>query len=126
MPAFIQAISKTKKDTDDNMPRLNLKEFFTTGTMDEPLLRKRSDDKSAAGQPECAKMACITAGTSRLVLGRQAATSASQAPGSKRACRRTAAPVASAGSTWMHSPPTWNSSVPAQMIAKYSRRRAVG
>jgi len=27
-------------------------------------------------------MACITAGTSRLVLGRQAGTSASQAPGS--------------------------------------------
>jgi hypothetical protein len=79
------------------------------GTTCEPLLTKRSDDRSVRAQSGCSTMAFITAGTSRLVVGRQTATSCSQAPGSKRACRRTVPPAASVGSTWMHSPPTWNS-----------------
>ena len=77
--------------------------------MDEPLLTKRSGRKSVAGQAGCASNARITAGTSRLVLGRKVATSCSQALASNRGCSLTAAPTASAGSTWMHSPPTWHS-----------------
>ena len=79
------------------------------GTICEPLFTKARLDRSARAQRGCSMSAFITAGTSRLVVGRHCSTASNQAPGSKRGCSSSFAPTASAGRVWMHSPPTWNS-----------------
>jgi len=76
--------------------------------VDEPAAATRSDERSAPFHAGWSTIARMVAGTSSVSVGRRAATSAIQAPGSKRGCRVTLAPACSAGRVWMHRPPTWN------------------
>ena len=90
------------------MPRAWNGAKHESGIVDDPVFTSRRLERSVRSQSGCEYTACSVAGTSSVSVGRRAATSRRNAPGSKRAWIVTVAPACSAGSVWMHRPPTWN------------------
>ena len=66
------------------MPRSRNGWIIDTGTMVEPVVICRSDDKSALSQSGCPLIACMTAGTAMIRVIRSSSMLRKASPGSNR------------------------------------------